>query len=152
VPSVPQVPPTHTYNPSSVTETESDIENIPQPPVKTPIKNPPKNDPSSVTEPESDVEDIPQPPVKTPIKNPPENDPSSVTEPESDVEDIPQPPIKTPIKKKGFFDTPSPPAPDSLYWKYVSCEEDAKWYDRSRTDNSFLAIRQMKQELTDLTR
>ncbi|KAG1898546.1 uncharacterized protein F5891DRAFT_1190616 [Suillus fuscotomentosus] len=137
------IPPPPKYEPSSVTEPESDIEELPQPS----IKNLPKNEPSSVTEPESDVEDLPQPLPQPSIKSLPKNDPSSVTEPESDVENLP---IKTPIKKKSFFDTPSPPGPDSCYWKYVSREEDAKWYDRAHADNSFLTVRQIKQDLKDL--
>ncbi|KAG1720335.1 hypothetical protein EDD22DRAFT_962862 [Suillus occidentalis] len=139
------------YEPSSVTEPESDIEDLPQPlpqpSIKTSIKNLPKNEPSSVTEPESDIEDLPQPLPQPSIKSLPKNDPSSVTEPESDVEVLP---IKTPTKKKSFFDTPSPPGPDSCYWKYVSREEDAKWYDHAHTDNSFLTVRQIKQDLKDL--
>jgi hypothetical protein len=126
------------YKLSSVTEPESDIEKLPQPlpqpSIKTSIKNLPENEPSSVTEPKSDIE-LPQPLPQVP---------SSVTKLESDIEDIL---IKTPIKKKSFFDTPSPPGPDSCYWKYVSQEEDAKWYDHAHTDNSFLTVRQIKQDL-----
>jgi type IV secretory pathway VirB10-like protein len=97
---------------SSVTEPESDIKEV------QPVPPPPKDDPSSVTEPESDVEEA------QPVPPPPKNDPSSIMEPESDIE---EPLNKTPMKsattnpkKKGFFDTPSPPGPDSFYWKYVS--------------------------------
>ncbi|KAG2080464.1 uncharacterized protein F5147DRAFT_661248 [Suillus discolor] len=136
-------PPAPKNDPSSVTEPESKPENPP------PVLPPPKNDQSSVTEPESEPKNPP------PVLPPPKNDPSSVTEPENDVE---EPQIKTPIKstitipkKRGFFDTPSPPGPDSLYWKYVSQEEDAKWYDRSHTDNSFLTVHRIKQELKDLS-
>jgi hypothetical protein len=56
-------------------------------------------------------------------------------------------PVLRQIKRKSFFNTPSPPGPDSFYWKYVSQEEDAKWYDRSGTDASFRAVHQMKEEL-----
>ncbi|KAG2748109.1 hypothetical protein P692DRAFT_20819337 [Suillus brevipes Sb2] len=85
-----------------------------------------KDNPSSVTELESDVEDPPPVP-------PPKDDLSSITKPENT-------PIKTSIKgatttpKKSFFNTPSPPGPDSLYWKNVSQDEDAKWYDRNRSE------------------
>lgn len=89
----------------------------------------PIDDLSSVTEPESEPK-IAAPTLTLLIDNL-----SSMTEPESEPKNSPQPeftiPIKikgaTPVlKKKGFFDTPSPPGPDSLYWKYVSHEEDEK--------------------------
>ncbi|KAG2068412.1 hypothetical protein BDR04DRAFT_1157943 [Suillus decipiens] len=113
---------------SGVMEPESDIEEVqPAPPA------PPQDDLSSVMEPESDVEEAQPVP-------PPKNDQSSIMEPESDIE---EPLIKTPMKsattnpkKKGFFDTPSPPGPDSLYWKYVFQEEDTKWNDHSHTDET----------------
>jgi hypothetical protein len=100
-------------------------------------------------EPKSKPENPPQPTIPTPTL--PVDDPSSVTEPESEPEDQL---IKgaTPVpKKKGFFDTPSPPGPDSLYWKYISHEEDDRWYDRSKTDASFDAVRHMRQKLRDIT-
>ncbi|KAG2348246.1 hypothetical protein BDR05DRAFT_944406 [Suillus weaverae] len=130
-------------DPSSVTEPESEPKNPPQPTILTPTL--PINDPSSVTEPESDLED------KLPAPPPLQNDLSSVTEPESEPENQL---IKgtTPVpKKKGFFGTPSPPGPDSLYWKYISRKEDDRWYDRSKTDASFDAVHQMRQKLTDIT-
>ncbi|KAG0698106.1 hypothetical protein DFH29DRAFT_1003129 [Suillus ampliporus] len=75
-----------------------------------------KDDPSSVAEPESEPE------IATPtITAPPllKDDPSSMTEPESEPETLPQSKFSTPIKiipkMKSFFDTPSPPGPDSLY-------------------------------------
>ncbi|KAG1761068.1 hypothetical protein EDD22DRAFT_848059 [Suillus occidentalis] len=49
-----------------------------------------------------------------------------------------------------MFVTPSPPPPGSIYWKYFTREEDARWYDRSGTDKSFQAVRKMKQELQAL--
>ncbi|KAG1729176.1 hypothetical protein EDD22DRAFT_146483 [Suillus occidentalis] len=128
----------------SVTEPESEPE---EPPIEVPPPAllPPKDDPSSVTEPESDDEELP-------IKLlPPKEDPSSVTEPESDVEELPITGATITPKKRGFFDTPSPPGPDSIYWKYVSREEDAKWNDRAHTDESFHAVRQIKQELKNLS-
>jgi hypothetical protein len=88
---------------------------------------------------------------------PPGNDPSSVTESESEPDapstttTLQNTSVMTPvIKRKSFFSTPSPPGPDSIYWKYVSREEDAKWYDRLGTDDSFRAVRQMKEELQEL--
>jgi hypothetical protein len=126
-----------------VTEPES------EPEIAAPTPTIPVDDLSSVTEPESEPENPPQPTIPTPTL--PIDDPSSVTEPESEPEDQL---IKgaTPVpKKKGFFDTPSPPGPDSLYWKYISREEDDKWYDRSKTDASFDAVRQMRQKLRDIT-
>ncbi|KAG1740911.1 hypothetical protein EDB19DRAFT_1908226 [Suillus lakei] len=130
-------------NLSSVTKPES------EPKIAAPTPILPVNDPSSVTEPESEPENLPQPTIPTPTL--PVEDPSSVTKPESEPEDQL---IKgaTPVpKKKGFFDTPSPPGPDSLYWKYISHEEDDRWYDRSKTDTSFDTVRQMRQKLRDIT-
>ncbi|KAG1737196.1 hypothetical protein EDB19DRAFT_1909891 [Suillus lakei] len=130
-------------NLSSVTEPES------EPEIAAPTPILPVNDPSSVTEPESEPENLPQPTIPTPTL--PVEDPSSVTEPESEPEDQL---IKgaTPVpKKKGFFNTPSPPGPDSLYWKYISREEDDRWYDRSKTDTSFDTVCQMRQKLRDIT-
>ncbi|KAG1826391.1 hypothetical protein EV424DRAFT_1537493 [Suillus variegatus] len=142
-------------DPSSVTELESEPKNPPQPAIPTPTL--PVDDPSSMTEPESEPKR--SAPTK-PTPTLPVDDPSSVTEPESEPENPPQPEFSMPIKikgatpvskKKGFFDTPSPPGPNSLYWKYISCEEDDRWYDRSKTDDSFDAVRQMKQQLRDIT-
>jgi hypothetical protein len=82
-------------------------------------------------------------------------DPESVTEPESEPEThtIPTVVCITPKPKKkdwtDFFATPSPPSPTSNYWKYVTREEDAAWYDRAGTDDSFHVVRQMKRELCD---
>jgi hypothetical protein len=134
----------------SITEPESEPE---EPPIKTPPPTLllPKDDPSSVTEPESDHEELPiklLPPIKHP---PPKEDPSSVTEPESDVEELPITGATITPKKRGFFDTLSPPGPDSLYWKYVSRKEDEKWYDRSKTDDSFHAVHSIKQQLKDIS-
>jgi hypothetical protein len=128
------IAPPRVDDPESITEPESDV---PQ----QVIAPPHVDDPESITEPESDP---PGPPQQV-IASPHVDDPESVTEPETEPESI----IAAP-KRKSFFDTPSPPASDSLYWKYVSREEDAKWYDRSHTDNSFLTVRQIKQELKDL--
>ncbi|KAG1730376.1 uncharacterized protein EDB91DRAFT_1085439 [Suillus paluster] len=131
-PTIP-APPLPKDDPSSMTEPESEPE-IATPTMPTPPL--PKDDPSSVTEPESEPE-IATPTIPTPPL--PKDNPRSVTELESEPENLPQPEFSTP-KKKTFFDTPSPPGPDSLYWKYVSHEEDEKWYDRSQTDNSFLKV------------
>ncbi|KAG1724976.1 hypothetical protein EDB19DRAFT_1915280 [Suillus lakei] len=130
-------------DPSSVTEPES------EPEIAAPTPILPVDDPSSVTEPESEPKNPPQPTIPTPTL--PVEDPSSVTEPKSEPEDQL---IKgaTPVpKKKGFFDTPSPPGPDSLYWKYILREEDDRWYDCSKTDTSFDTVRQMRQKLRDIT-
>ncbi|KAG1830095.1 hypothetical protein EV424DRAFT_1535172 [Suillus variegatus] len=141
-------------DPSSMTEPESEPERS-APAIPTPTI--PVDDPSSVTEPESEPERA-APAIPTPTI--PVDDPSSVTEPESEPENPPQPEFSTPIKikgatpvpkKKGFFDTPSPPGPNSLYWKYISREEDDRWYDHLKTDDSFDAVRQMKQQLRDIT-
>ncbi|KAG2345643.1 hypothetical protein BDR05DRAFT_946683 [Suillus weaverae] len=115
-------------NPSSMTEPES------KPEIAAPTPTLSVDDPSSMTEPESEPENPPQPTIPAPTL--PVDDLSSVTEPESEPENLPQPEFTTPIKikgatpvlkKKGFFNTPSPSGPDSLYWKYVSHKEDEKW-------------------------
>jgi hypothetical protein len=112
-------------------------------------------DPESVTEPESEPEVLHitlNPPCTTPAVV---CDPESVTEPESEPEThtIPTVVCITPKPKKkdwtDFFATPSPPSPTSNYWKYVTREEDAAWYDRAGTDDSFHVVRQMKRELCD---
>ena len=48
---------------------------------------------------------------------------------------------------KSIFATPSPPPPSSLYWKYITCEEDAKWYDWEHKDSSYDKVRRWKKEL-----
>ncbi|KAG0693485.1 hypothetical protein DFH29DRAFT_881422 [Suillus ampliporus] len=115
-------------NPESVTEPESD------PPQQVVTAPPHPDDLDSITEPESD----PLPPQAT--APPHMDDPESITEPESDP---PEPTItSTPkaaiTKWKSIFATPSPPPPGSIYWKYVSREEDKAWYDQSRSDKDFL--------------
>jgi hypothetical protein len=81
--------------------------------------------------------------------------PKSVTEPESkpQVYTAPPPVIMAPKPKKNwtdFFATPSPPSPTSNYWKYVTPEEDALWYDHAGTDDGFQVVCQMKQELREI--
>jgi hypothetical protein len=152
----------------SITEPESDAE-IVTPSMSTPATlttaatvSPADDD--SITEPESDAE-IVTPSVSTPTTlataatvSP--ADDNSITEPESDAE------IVTPCTDPGsttipprldrltdscsFFTTPSPPPSDSIYWKYITREEDSKWYDRAGTDSSFSTVRQWKQELRAL--
>jgi hypothetical protein len=86
-------------------------------------------------------------------------DPGSTTEPESD-DDNPTststpgsmaiPPHLERLDPRSFFATPSPPPPNSIYWKYVTPEEDAKWYDCAGVDESFSVVRQRKRELQAL--
>ncbi|KAG1814331.1 uncharacterized protein BJ212DRAFT_1300643 [Suillus subaureus] len=144
------------YNPGSTTEPESEPEPIaiephtPVAPQKVLPILPPNYEPGSTTESESEM-DAPN------AAPPPANNPSSVTESESKP-DAPSTTMTLQntsvmtlvIKRKSFFSTPSPPGPDSIYWKYVSREEDAKWYDHLGTDNSFCTVRQMKEELQEL--
>lgn len=80
----------------------------------------------------------------------------SITEPESEPDvpttapsTVPKPTVATPVHKP-IFATPSPPPPTSIYWKYVSKEEDATWYDRSGKDDGFRAVREIKRELQAL--
>ncbi|KAG1733467.1 hypothetical protein EDB19DRAFT_1911603 [Suillus lakei] len=105
----------------SITEPESEPE---EPPIKTPPPTllPLQDDPSSVTELESDDEEL-LIKLKLLIKLLPlKEDLSSVTEPESDVKELPITGATITPKKRGFFDTPSPPGLDSLYWKQqLSC-------------------------------
>ncbi|KAG1765065.1 hypothetical protein EV702DRAFT_1051130 [Suillus placidus] len=143
----------------SVTEPESELD--------VPLKHTPKKtviqplicDLSSVTEPESDLDIPPKPQTLLQVIQPLVCDPDSITEPESDLDVPPKhTPKKTVIqsnpdsvikpKRKSFFKTPSPPPPGSIYWNYVSHEEDARWYDRTGTDNSFEGVHKMKRCLT----
>ncbi|KAG2738495.1 hypothetical protein P692DRAFT_20882627 [Suillus brevipes Sb2] len=147
--SVETVSTTTILDPESVTEPESEPEatpnNITSPPVIS-------ADPESVTEPESEPEATPNNIQLTSLPAIP--DPESVTEPESETDTAPPPVSTTPKPKKtdwtDFFATPSPPSPTSNYWKYVTPEEDALWYDRARTDSGFRVVRQMKQELREI--
>ncbi|KAG2156906.1 uncharacterized protein EDB93DRAFT_1247093 [Suillus bovinus] len=121
-------------------EPESDP---PEPTLQQVITPPHVNDPESITEPESDP---PEPTPQQVIIPPCVNDPESVTEPESDppepmahLSTITKPVLSMPKSNmKSIFATPSPPPPGSIYWKYVSKEEDEAWYDQSRTDKNFL--------------
>ncbi|KAG1722337.1 hypothetical protein EDD22DRAFT_1054625 [Suillus occidentalis] len=137
-------------DPESVTEPESEPETHTTPPCTIPAV---ACDPESVTEPESEPETHTTPPCTTPAVA---CDPESVTEPESEPEThtIPTVVSITPKPKKkdwtDFFATPSPPSPTSNYWKYVTREEDAAWYDRAGTDDRFHVVRQMKRELREL--
>ncbi|KAG1839979.1 hypothetical protein DFJ58DRAFT_733077 [Suillus subalutaceus] len=134
-PSQQVIAPPHVDNPESITKPESD------PPLQV-ITPPHVDNPKSVTKPESD-------PPQQVITPPCPNDPDSITEPESD----PPKPIaqsSAVIKPvKSIFAMPSPPPPGSIYWKYVSQEEDKVWYDQSYTDRNFLVVHAMKQELEE---
>ncbi|KAG1794480.1 uncharacterized protein BJ212DRAFT_1306864 [Suillus subaureus] len=86
-PVLPPTKPPKTDDPSSITEPESEVASAG--PVLPPTK-PPKIDASSVTEPESDIEDLPQLSIKRPIKTEIKtNDPSSITEPENSTLKVP---------------------------------------------------------------
>ncbi|KAG0691679.1 hypothetical protein DFH29DRAFT_1010481 [Suillus ampliporus] len=115
----------------SITEPESPIP-APSAVIKSPAST------GSVTEPESP---IPAPPavVKSPTST------GSVTEPES-PDPTPKKILK-PFNRAHMFATPSPPGPDSVYWKYFTWEEDARMYDHSGTDKSFQAVRELKRKL-----
>jgi hypothetical protein len=128
-------------DPSSVAEPKS------EPDAPTTIL-PRADDPSSVTEPESEPD---APTTAPPIVLAPICDSDSVTEPESEPDAPTTAPstVATPVHKP-IFATPSPPPPTSIYWKYVSKEEDAAWYDRSGKDDGFRAVREIKRELQAL--
>ncbi|KAG2740140.1 hypothetical protein P692DRAFT_20881198 [Suillus brevipes Sb2] len=132
-------------DPGSTTKPKSNIEITPRPSAATttPV------DTGSTTEPESDIDITPSAATTTPV------DTGSTTEPESDIEITPSAAASTSattivsprLNRWSFFATPSPPPPDSIYWKYITREEDSKWYDRAGTDESFSVVRQWKQEL-----
>ncbi|KAG1843969.1 hypothetical protein F4604DRAFT_1937842 [Suillus subluteus] len=109
----------HEDDPDSVTEPESEPDVPPKPIQPVQPAQPLENNPDSVMEPESEL-DVPPNPVQ-PIQ-PLKNDPDSVTEPESSDIDIPSSTLTATLKRKSFFATPSPPPPNSIYWKYVSRE------------------------------
>ncbi|KAG2753915.1 hypothetical protein P692DRAFT_20721903 [Suillus brevipes Sb2] len=123
----------------SITEPESD-----EPIAAAPSKFLPIDD--SITEPESD-----EPVAAAPLPSKVLSSDNSITEPESEPDNAPialstPKPTITKLHKK-WFATPSPPAPDSIYWKYFTREEDARMYDRSGTDKSFQAVRELKHQL-----
>ncbi|KAG2742849.1 hypothetical protein P692DRAFT_20879564 [Suillus brevipes Sb2] len=136
----------------SITEPESeDVTVHATTPAKAPVV-----DSDSITEPES--EDLPVQ-ATTPAKATIADSTGSITEPESE-EDNPTststpgsmaiPPRLERLNPRSFFSTPSPPPPNSIYWKYVTPEEDAKWYDHAGVDESFSVVRQRKRELQAL--
>ncbi|KAG1811861.1 uncharacterized protein BJ212DRAFT_1301868 [Suillus subaureus] len=94
------------------------------------VKTPIVDSTGSITEPESDTEIVP-----LQVTSGPCTDSGSTTEPESD-ENSPAatstpgsttiPPCLECLDPHSFFATPSPPPPDSIYWKYVTHEEDSK--------------------------
>ncbi|KAG2054061.1 hypothetical protein BDR06DRAFT_996746 [Suillus hirtellus] len=106
----------------------------PEPTLHQVITPPHVDDPESVTKPESDP---PEPTPQQVITPPCVNNPESVTKPESDppepmahLSTITRPVLSTPKSNmKSMFAIPSPPPPGSIYWKYVSKEEDEAWYD-----------------------
>ncbi|KAG1848891.1 hypothetical protein F4604DRAFT_1921162 [Suillus subluteus] len=124
----------------SITEPESDdpIQHI------VPSKTLTSDD--SITEPESDD------PIQHIVPSKTLTSDDSITEPESDDHEqltvvLPTPKPITPKLDRKWFTTPSPPPPDSMYWKYFTQEEEARFYDRSRTDKSFQAVRELKRQL-----
>ncbi|KAG1726243.1 hypothetical protein EDD22DRAFT_961458 [Suillus occidentalis] len=123
----------------SITKPESD-----KPIAAAPSKFLPIDD--SITEPESD-----EPVAAAPLQSKVLSSDNSITEPESEPDNAPialstPKPTITKLYKK-WFATPSPPAPDSIYWKYFTREEEAQFYDRSGTDKSFQTVRKLRQEL-----
>jgi hypothetical protein len=125
----------------SITEPESDepLTTAPLPSRVIPIDD-------SITKPESDepVTTALLPSRVIPIDN-------SITESKSEPDNAPialstPKPTITKVHKK-WFATPSPPAPDSIYWRYFTREEEAQFYDHSGTDKSFQTVRKLRQEL-----
>ncbi|KAI6142124.1 hypothetical protein BKA82DRAFT_28518 [Pisolithus tinctorius] len=155
-------------SPGSTTEPESEA---PTAPLRTQTPHPPlpaqRPSPGSTTEPESNDVPVhtqtPHPPL--PARHP---SPGSTTEPESEApaaplhEQTPCPAL-SPTKAgsdnvsarripifKSIFATPSPLPPGSIYWKYITPEEDARWYDCAGQDKTFNVIQRWKKELEDL--
>ncbi|KAG1796665.1 uncharacterized protein HD556DRAFT_1441345 [Suillus plorans] len=128
----------------SITEPESEPDT---PTTAPPTVLAPVCDSDSITEPESEPD---APTTAPPTVLAPICDSDSITEPESepDAHNL-EPTVATPVHKP-IFATPSPPPPTSIYWKYVSKEEDAAWYDRSGNDDRFRAVREIKRELQAL--
>ncbi|KAG1792356.1 uncharacterized protein HD556DRAFT_1444618 [Suillus plorans] len=100
----------------------------------------------SITEPELDE------PIQhiVPLKTLPSDD--SITEPELDNHEqhtvvLPTPKPIIPKLDRKWFKTPSPPPPDSIYWKYFTQDEEAHFYDCSQMDKSFQAVRELKHQL-----
>ncbi|KIK16600.1 hypothetical protein PISMIDRAFT_25096 [Pisolithus microcarpus 441] len=151
-------------SPSSTTEPESDDTLLPsttEPESDAPLRQqtprpsvPAQHaSPGSTTEPESDD---PLLPALTRVEH---GSSGSTTKAESDAlpsEQTPHLPDSEKISTKhlpsfkSIFATPSPPPSGSLYWKYVTPEEDAKWYDRTGEDSTFNVIRRWKRELEGL--
>lgn len=131
----------------SITEPESELDAHNLTPKAPPAVLAPVYDSDSITEPESEPD---VPPTAPPTVRAPVFDTGSTTESESEP-DAPnlEPTVATPVHKP-IFATPSPPPPTSIYWKYVSKEEDAAWYDRSGKDDGFRAVREIKRELQAL--
>lgn len=140
---------------NSLTEPESEDVTVQ---ATTPAKAPIADSTGSITEPES--EDIV--PVYTASTATTTEvqvtsglcaDSGSTTEPESDKNNLTStstpgsitiPPHLEWLNPRSFFATPSPPPPNSIYWKYVTPEEDTKWYDCAGVDESFSVVRQRK--------
>ncbi|KAG1799092.1 hypothetical protein EV424DRAFT_1546120 [Suillus variegatus] len=134
-------------DPDSIMEPESELDAHNLTPKAPPAVLAPVYDSDSITEPESEPD---VPPTAPPTVRAPVFDTGSTTESESEP-DAPnlEPTVATPVHKP-IFATPSPPPPTSIYWKYVSKEEDAAWYDRSGKDDGFRAVREIKRELQAL--
>ncbi|KAG1801216.1 hypothetical protein EV424DRAFT_1545488 [Suillus variegatus] len=149
-PSILQPDRVRTQTSSSITEPESDVIPVPlnQPSTLQPNRVRTQTS-SSITEPKSDVIPVPlnQPSTLQPNRVRTQTS-SSITEPESKSDELPSNPFNQPVlNRNSFFATPSPPPPGSLYWNYFTREEEAKFYDRSRTNEAFREIRQKKYEL-----
>ncbi|KIK36558.1 hypothetical protein CY34DRAFT_16310 [Suillus luteus UH-Slu-Lm8-n1] len=118
------------YDSDSITEPESE----PDPPATTtPAILAPICDLDSIMEPESEPD---APAVLAPVYNS-----DSITEPESEL-DVPTTApstVATPVHKP-IFATPSPPPPTSIYWKYVSKEEDAAWKTLGYNEVKIMAL------------
>ncbi|KAL4063316.1 hypothetical protein J3A83DRAFT_4379734 [Scleroderma citrinum] len=106
--------------------------------------------PGSIIEPESDApvqaqSSEPSQPVSTPH---PASQHPSLTKSNIGSADVPL--TQCLCVHKTIFATPSPPPPGSLYWKYITHEEDARWYDQEGKNSSFDMVWHWKQELEEL--
>ncbi|KAG1859626.1 hypothetical protein F4604DRAFT_1930591 [Suillus subluteus] len=139
-----------TQTSSSITEPESDVIPVPlnQPSTLRPDHVRTQTS-SSITEPESDVIPVPlNQPSTLQLDRVRTQTSSSITEPESESDELPSNPFNQPVlNRNSFFATPSPSPPGSLYWNYFTQEEEANFFDCSRTNEAFREIRQKKYKL-----
>ncbi|KAI6020381.1 hypothetical protein PISMIDRAFT_23992 [Pisolithus microcarpus 441] len=135
-------------SPGSTTEPESDDTPLHKPTPHSAILAQPVS-PGSTTESELDI-----PPHEQTLHPPQPVSSGSTTECElgAPLQQQTPHPAALPSKPvfKSIFATLSPLPPGSLYWKYITPEEDAEWYDHTGQDKTFNVIWYWKKELEHL--